>query len=177
MLIIAISCGWYLVKAVDFDHRILWTTKNLKTHLRNILCLFIPSSLFLSTVTFVFFEPHFLAFPRNRPLLWALVMILYPLLAAYPQELLFRAFFFQRYRMLFPNRNVAILFNALSFSLAHLFYNNWVAPTLSFLGGIIFAYRYLNTDSLPAAAMDHALWGNFLFTIGLGWYFYSGSIR
>jgi hypothetical protein len=25
-------------------------------------------------------------------------------------------------------------------------------------------------------ALEHALWGNFLFTTGIGWYFYSGSI-
>ena len=27
-----------------------------------------------------------------------------------------------------------------------------------------------------AASLEHALWGNALFTIGWGWYFYAGSI-
>jgi hypothetical protein len=35
---------------------------------------------------------------RRSPRLWALVFLLYPLLSVYPQELLYRAFFFHRYR-------------------------------------------------------------------------------
>ncbi len=28
-----------------------------------------------------------------------------------------------------------------------------------------------------AVSIEHALWGNFLFTVGIGWFFYSGAIR
>jgi membrane protease YdiL (CAAX protease family) len=66
--------------------------------------------------------------------------------------------------------------NAISFSLAHLFYSNWVALLLSFLGGYLFAWRYHRSQSLPLVSLEHALWGDFLFTVGLGWYFYSGAI-
>src|SRR5690348_2033463 len=34
-----------------------------------------------------------LAFPRERPTIWLLVMFLYPLVSVYPQEIIFRAFF------------------------------------------------------------------------------------
>jgi membrane protease YdiL (CAAX protease family) len=78
--------------------------------------------------------------------------------------------------MLFVRPRQMILFNALSFSLAHLFYGNWVAPVLSFAGGLLFAWRYQTSQSLPLVALEHALWGDYLFTIVLGWYFYSGAI-
>ncbi|MGI6637651.1 MAG: hypothetical protein ACOX4Z_01070 [Desulfobulbus sp.] len=38
--------------------------------------------------------------PRQRPGLWLQVLLLYPLLDVYPQGLLYRTFFFQRYSAL-----------------------------------------------------------------------------
>jgi membrane protease YdiL (CAAX protease family) len=67
--------------------------------------------------------------------------------------------------------------NALSFGLSHLFYGNWVAPVLAFFGGLLFAWRYQTSRSLGTVVIEHALWGDFLFTTGIGWYFYSGAIR
>jgi membrane protease YdiL (CAAX protease family) len=118
-----------------------------------------------------------MAFPRDNPTRWAVVLLLYPLLAALPQEVFFRCFFFHRYRQLFPCPTLMILASALSFSLAHLLYANWIAPLLSFLGGLLFGWRYWQTRSLLAVSIEHALWGNFLFTVGIGWFFYSGAIR
>ena len=115
-------------------------------------------------------------FPKARPYLWLAVMILYPVLAAYPQEIIFRGFFFQRYGTLFPNQAVLIIVNGICFGCAHLLFGNWFAPVLSTLGGILFAYRYTKSNSLLIVSIEHGLWGDFLFTVGLGWYFYSGSI-
>jgi len=86
-------------------------------------------------------------------------------------------FFFERYDLLFPNRHMLILFNGVSFGLFHLFYGNWVAPIMSTFGGCLFAYRYHVSRSLPIVTVEHGLWGNFLFSVGLGWYFYSGAIH
>jgi hypothetical protein len=47
---------------------------------------------------------------------------------------------------------------------------------LSMLGGWLFAYRYHRTGSVFAVSLEHGLWGDFLFTVGLGRYLYSGSI-
>ena len=94
-----------------------------------------------------------------------------------PQEICFRVFFFHRYRDVFGGREVPLmLLNALSFGASHLFYGNWVAPVLSFFGGLLFARRYQTSRSLPMVWIEHALWGNYLFTVGIGWYFYSGAI-
>ncbi|MBU4565965.1 MAG: CPBP family intramembrane metalloprotease [Desulfarculus sp.] len=114
--------------------------------------------------------------PSTHPQGWLLLLLLYPILAAYPQEVVFRGFFFQRYRPLFPDPRVMILASGVSFGLAHVFYGNWVAPVIAGLGGLLFGYRYLRSKSLVAVGMEHGLWGNLLYTLGLGWFFYSGCI-
>ena len=43
-----------------------------------------------------------LALPRRATGLWLAILLLYPVLSALPQELIFRALFFRRYRRLFP---------------------------------------------------------------------------
>ena len=172
----AAFCSLVLFKDPGFDRRILWRWDHFGRYAKSILCIFLPTSIVLSVISLVFLPDKFLAFPSTRPMLWLAVMLFYPLLMALPQEIVFRSFFFQRYRSLFANSRQMVLLNALSFSLAHLFYANWVAVVLSFCGGILFAWRYHVSQSLPLVSLEHALWGNYLFTIGIGWYFYSGSI-
>jgi membrane protease YdiL (CAAX protease family) len=70
-----------------------------------------------------------------------------------------------------------MIVNSICFGLAHLFYGNWVAPILSGLGGLLFCHRYLKSKSLLVVGLEHGLWGDFLFTVGLGWFFYSGAIQ
>lgn len=41
----------------------------------------------------------------------------------------------------------------------------------------LFFYRYHRTCSLLAVALERALWGDLVFTLGIGWHLYSGSIR
>ncbi len=176
LLISSAICLYCLLRDPAFDRLVLTRLDNLRPHL---LFIAIPFLLFGTALTFLtaqYMPELFTSFPRTKPLLWVVVMGLYPLLAALPQELLFRVFFFQRYKDLFASRTSLIFFNGLSFGLFHLFYANWYAPLLTLAGGWIFAYRYSLTRSLPIVALEHALWGNLLFTIGLGWYFYSGSI-
>jgi membrane protease YdiL (CAAX protease family) len=166
-----------LIRDRHFDRAKLWSRRGLGAATRQIMGFFVLPAAVLTLATLGFLEAHFLAFPRRQPLMWALVVLLYPWLAALPQELLFRCFFFHRYRHLLPQPALMVLASAVSFSLAHLFYANWVAPLLSFLGGLLFGWRYLKTRSLLAVSIEHALWGNFLFTVGIGWFFYSGAIR
>lgn len=65
----------------------------------------------------------------------------------------------------------------LFFFLAHMLYGNWLAPVLSAFGGLLFAFRYSRSRSTIIAAIEHGLWGNYLFTVGYGWFFYSGAIQ
>ncbi len=177
MLPVAAGCALYLAKDRSFDRRTMWSTDSIAMHLRIIIKTFIPLAMLMAVGAAFFLDDRFLAFPCSRTKTWLIFLLLYPVLAAYPQELVFRSFFFQRYGVLFPNSGVLILFNSVSFGLAHVVYGNAIAPLLTGLGGFVFAYRYLRTKSLVAVSIEHALWGSFVFTIGFGWYLYSGSIR
>lgn len=118
---------------------------------------------------------RFLALPRQAPGLWLMILLLYPLLSALPQELIFRALFFGRYRELFASERQAIAVNALVFGLAHLMFWNWVAVVLCAVGGAVFAVGYLRQGFLQAVLL-HGLSGGILFTSGLGTFFYHGAV-
>lgn len=176
MLLAAAGCLGALALDKSFDKKRLWRVGNITAHIGKICLTFIVPALLIGGFTFLFQEVRFLYFPRAEPGLWLAFIVLYPLVAVYPQEIVFRAFFFHRYEGLFSNRAGLILINGISFGLAHLFYSNWFAPVLSAFGGALFAYRYARAGSVVASTIEHGLWGDFLFTVGMGWYFYSGSI-
>jgi len=52
-----------------------------------------------------------------------------------------------------------------------------VATLLAAIGGLVFAVIYRRSGSLLQFALEHSLWGAFLFTLGMGVYFYGGSLR
>jgi membrane protease YdiL (CAAX protease family) len=112
---------------------------------------------------------------RRSPWLWALIFLLYPLLSVYPQELLYRAFFFHRYQALFGRSWGMLLASALAFGFVHIIFRNWLAVGLCVIGGFLFSLTYQTSGSLLLTCLDHAIFGNFLFTIGLGQFFYHGT--
>lgn len=121
------------------------------------------------------FEPEQLfSFPRRRPLLWLVVVALYPLLSAFPQELIYRGFFFKRYSALFPTGVSMVLASAGAFAWLHVIYDNAPAMFLSLVGGLVFAQTYRNSRSLFWTSVEHAAYGLLVFSIGLGHYFYNG---
>ena len=102
-------------------------------------------------------------------------MLLYPILSVYPQGIVYRAFIFERYRPLFSNPILMIAVSAAAFSFVHIIFRNPIAVGLTLLGGIIFAFRYQESGSLFTSSFEHALYGCFMFTIGLGEFFYKGA--
>ena len=88
--------------------------------------------------------------------------------SVYPQELIYRAFFFQRYKNLFSNDKLFIFVNAVIFSLAHLFFKNTLVIVLTFLGGLLFAITFNKTKSTLLVSIEHAIYGCWLFTVGMG---------
>lgn len=113
-------------------------------------------------------------FPLERPGLWALVMVAYPLISVVPQEVLFRVVFFHRYRSLFPSRTAMIAGSAVAFGWAHIIYGEWISVILSAIGGVVFGITWFRSRSLMLVALQHALFGQWVFTVGLGSYFYRG---
>jgi len=55
---------------------------------------------------------------------WVLIFILYPLFSVYPQELLYRTFFFHRYRPLFGGGWGMVIASALAFGFVHIIFRN-----------------------------------------------------
>jgi hypothetical protein len=43
------------------------------------------------------------------------------------------------------------------------------------VGGLLFSWSYQQSGSLALTCIEHALFGNFLFTAGLGEFFYHGA--
>ena len=89
---------------------------------------------------------------------------------------MFRSYLFARFsgRLLPPV--AMLLVSGLGFGFAHIVFGNWVAPTLCAIGGLLFAQTYQRTRSLALVAIEHALFGDFIFTLGLGRYFYHGAV-
>jgi len=117
------------------------------------------------------------SFVRTHPVFWALVMILYPVLSVYPQGIIYRSFLMHRYGSLLPSGLAVIIVSASAFAFMHLIFRNPLAVALTFVGGLLFAWRYKTTGSLFTSSLEHALYGCWLFTSGLGQYFYHGRIR
>jgi membrane protease YdiL (CAAX protease family) len=108
--------------------------------------------------------------------MWLAILALYPWFSVLGQEIVFRPLFFHRYGSLFPSPAMRIVVNALVFALAHVFFKNWVAPVMTFFGGLMFAWVYERSESFPAVFIMHWIAGGLVFTMGLGLFFYHGAI-
>ncbi len=122
------------------------------------------------TTVYVWFQDKNALFyvPFNNPGLFVAILFVYTFLSVWPQEIIYRTFFFERYEVLFQNKTLFIFINAIVFSLAHLFFRNALVLILTFIGGIIFGYTYLKYRSTTAVSIEHAIYGNWLFTVGMG---------
>ncbi len=170
-------CLWLLLRDPSFDRsRLTAWPRTWRPCLARISTLLLFGGAAVMALAYALPGVEPFGLPRERPSLWLAVLLLYPLLSALPQELIFRAFFFHRYRALFPSPWQLVLASATVFALAHLVLGNGIAPVLSLLGGLLFAYTYTKTGSLALVTLEHGLWGNWLFTLGLGAYFYGGHV-
>jgi hypothetical protein len=161
-----------------FDLHRFWNPQPLAGSLGGILGIFGIVALLLWLGVRLFTPELLWGFARQHPVLYSAVMVLYPVLSVYPQGLLYRAFFLHRYAVLFPDSAAGhwamIVASAAAFGFLHIIFRNPLAVSLTFFGGILFAWRYQETGSLFVSSFEHALYGCWLFTIGLGQYFYHG---
>lgn len=104
----------------------------------------------------------------EKPKLWIIILFAYAMFSVYPQELIYRTLYFQRYGSLFKSRSLLVFVNAIVFSLAHIFYRNSLVLLMTFLGGILFALTYMKTKSTLLVSIEHAIYGCWLFTVGMG---------
>lgn len=168
---------WQLLRDPRFDRTKLWNIDRLPRRLGVILAIFVVVALAIWLGVRRFAPQSEWSLVRPHPVFWAVVMVAYPAASVYPQGVLYRAFFFERYSELFPGKWAMILASATVFAFLHIIFRNWLAVDLTFAGGLLFAARYAETESLAASNFEHALYGCWLFTVGLGQYFYHGTIE
>jgi membrane protease YdiL (CAAX protease family) len=173
-------CLTILLRDPSFNRNLLWNPAPLTGNLAEILLPFVLAAAAIAIGVYVVAPKLLFNLVRSRPGLWALVMLLYPVLSVYPQGIIYRAFLMHRYQPLFASPGVSpwvmILVSAVAFALMHLVFRNPLAVALTFVGGLLFAWRYRQTGSLLVSSFEHALYGCFLFTIGLGSFFYARHI-
>jgi uncharacterized protein len=174
--VVAGYAGWQLWRDPHFDRARLWNTTPIPGYLPSMLMIFAVAAFVIWLAVHRLAPTLEWSFVRARPVFWAVVMVAYPVLSVYPQGLLYRAFFFARYAPLFPGRWTMIVASAAAFAFLHIIFRNPLAPALTLAGGLLFAFRYAETGSLATSCLEHALYGCWLFTVGLGPYFYHGTI-
>lgn len=172
LLLIAL---WLLARTPDFDMTDLLRGPVLGEW-RLILAFSLLSALAMAAIAVAMIPGRFLEVFRYQPGLWLMIMALYPIFSALPQEIIFRTLFFRRYGRLFPGDMAAIAANAGAFGLAHLFFGNPLTLAMSAAGGAIFAWAYLRHHSTLLAVVLHTIAGQLIFTSGLGVFFYHGAI-
>ncbi|MDN4502762.1 CPBP family intramembrane metalloprotease [Alteromonadaceae bacterium BrNp21-10] len=176
MVVFAGLCVVVLMRDHTFKRFRFWNRPGFKKWLRPVLLLFFSLMLF-TTVLFYWFEPNQIFYlPSNRPYSWLALLVVYPLFSALPQELIFRTFLFHRYKTIIPRKKHRVWLSSLCFGFAHIFYANWLAILLSTVAGYVFCKTYAQSRSTILVAVEHSLWGLWIFTLGLGGYFDSSLI-
>lgn len=100
--------------------------------------------------------------------LFFIIVFIYSFLSVTAQEFAYRTFFFHRYRDLFNNSTIFLITNAFLFSLAHIMFESQMVLLMTFVGGLFFAYTYNKTKSLLVVSIEHAIYGLWLFALGIG---------
>ncbi|HEY6181333.1 MAG TPA: CPBP family intramembrane glutamic endopeptidase [Terriglobales bacterium] len=172
--LLTIYCLFRLLRDPSFDRTLLWNSVALRTRWLQIFILFLVLAALIAAGIYSLHPDWLFTLVRRAPWFWLLVMALYPVLSVYPQGVVFRAFLFQRYRQVFRGPVAITIASALAFAFAHIVFRNWIAVSFTLVGGIIFAWRYRQSQSLLTSAFEHALYGCWMFTVGLGDFFYRG---
>jgi membrane protease YdiL (CAAX protease family) len=171
----AIGAVLYLRSRPDFDRRAFFRAEAIRGQLRSIVLLWAIAAVVILVALVILSPGQLFELPRRNPLLWAVVMILYPLASVYPQELIFRAFLFHRYRPVFGSTNGVVAASAAAFGFVHIIYGQWLSVVLTVIAGWLFGQRYRLTNSLATVWLEHAMYGLLAFTVGLGSFFFNGN--
>jgi len=169
-------CGAALLLDRSFDRTQFWNRASVREGIRWVMIRFAVGGSIIAACVALFRPELFFGLLRHNPALWLLIMIGYPVFSVYPQEVIYRAFLFHRYRDLFPKPWMVIAASTAAFGYAHIVFQNPLAVPLTFAGGAIFAWTYRRGRSTLLCSIEHALYGDFIFTIGLGAYFYAGDV-
>lgn len=175
LVVLGLAALAYLRRQRTFERADLLRAAAVRPALPSILALWAAAAVAAVVLVALLDSAELFDLPRHEPLLWAAIVVFYPLLSVYPQELLFRAFLLHRYAPVFGTGRGAAAASAAAFGFAHVIFGNAASVVLTVLGGWLFARRYQRTRSLLAASVEHVLYGVLAFTVGLGDWFYHGA--
>lgn len=170
LIVVTIPAAIWLAGRYGFSVDLFWLgdRQRERKYISVVMLRFAVTGLLLLIIVWWFFPERLFDLPRQTPVFWLFFVLLYPVLSVYPQELLFRAFFFRRYISLLQNRWLLILVNAIFFSWMHIVFDSAVALLYTFVGGLYFAHTYQKTGSLRLVCLEHSLYGILLVSIGHG---------
>jgi hypothetical protein len=177
LVVLAVGSVFYLRHQPDFDRRDFWRRQPLRGALPSMAAMWALAAVVGVVAIWFYSKSMLFDLARRETLLWLAVIIGYPVFSVYPQELVFRAFLLHRYRPLFRSPGRLAAASAAAFGFAHILFGNVLAVALTLVGGWLFARRYQRTRSLLTTCVEHAGYGLIIFTIGLGHYFYHGTVH
>ena len=169
--VIGIVCLALLLLDPSFKRSRLTNVSIFRHHLRTSLLVFIPSAVLILLALYTIAPEFAFSLPLQHTELWITTLLIYPVVSVLPQEIIFRTFFFHRYKSIISSKNWRWFVSTICFALAHVVYGNWIAVVLSIFAGAFFGYRYINTRSTPVVIFEHTLWGSLLFSTGIGMFF------
>ena len=168
---------WWLFFCKKIHWHDFWRSASIeveKKQLKFILIRFTICLVLLLGFVLLLYPDKFLNFPLQYPLFFLLFVVAYPVLSVFPQELLYRTFFFERYQTIFNSPKSMIVASTLAFSYLHVMYHNYEAVVLTLVGGYFFSRSYQITRSLLLTCFEHSLYGILVFALGLGGFFVRG---
>jgi uncharacterized protein len=174
LALVTAACIGLLWRDPTFDRSKLFSLGDLRGSLRSIALRAAAVGAVITGLVLLLRPAAFLAMPRQAPGLWLAGLVLYPLVSAWPQEVVFRLFFFHRYQPLFGGATWLVAANAVAFGFLHAVYPSPLAAILSLPAGVLLALTYRRTRTMGPVWLEHSIYGLLLFTIGLGGYFYDG---
>ena len=128
---LAAVCLVVLMRDRAFDRAQLWNSSGLRRGLGIVIICFAVGAPVLGAGLLAYDPDRLFELPRRDLRLWGVIMVGYPVLSVYAQELAFRAFFFHRYAPLFRDttrgRWGLIIASAAAFGYAHVIMHNAVA--------------------------------------------------
>ncbi len=176
LLPVGLVIYFWLKRDPGFDNKLFFNWESGKKHIRPMLLGFLAAAVIILATGYLVEPTNMFFLVKEKPLLLLIISIFYPLFSVIPQALAYRALFFHRYAVFIKNKWVQILISAILFSFGHILYKNWLVLVLTFVAGVVYAYRYYQSKSLALSILEHSLYGIWLFASGLGMFFVSHRV-
>ena len=177
LMVVGIIVTMVLLNDPSFDRNRMINFNGLIHSLPSIVGIWIVVTIGMIGLIWWYTPTQLFIFPRTKPKFWMIVICFYPIFSVIPQTIIYRAFFLHRYESLFGSGLPMLVVAAIAFGLAHLVFRHALPIILTTIAGFLFVWRYHSTGSALASALEHALYGDMIFTVGLGSYFFLGSQR